>query len=353
MITIHKQFSVEHKLLINTLDVPLLILDSNLNCLLISDQATRITGWEEDDIIHNSIKEYIPHTEKELLNTLQGDITKKKTAKGKFLIKEGKLIDILFTLKPYTDDKFPKSILVNLAIPKDESLSGGDLNEKLEKVEKEFKEYSYIVSHDLKAPLRAIRTLAEWLVGDYADKFDEQGKELVDLIMSRTNRMSDMIEGLLQFSRTMNKSEDKVEININSILEEIIITLKVPPHIQINIKDNIPSIKGEKTKIIRLYTELIKNAVLFNDKEKGMVDVGFKQENNQVIYSIKDNGPGIAEHNRERIFNIFQTLKPKDEAETTGMGLTLANKIVEVHNGKLWLESEEGTGSTFYFTIEN
>jgi two-component system sensor kinase FixL len=225
------------------------------------------------------------------------------------------------------------------------------LLKQVESISKEFKDFVYIVSHDLKAPLRAIKALTDWLAADYADKFDADGKEQLNLLTSRVNRMNNLLDGVLQYSRIGRVTEDPVQIDTNQLIPKIIESLAPPANIHITIENQLPVITSELTRIQQVFQNLLSNAVRFMDKPEGFIKVGCTEENGFWKFSVSDNGPGIAEQHFEKIFKLFQTLQPKDQFESTGVGLTLVKKIVELYGGSIWVESKVGEGSTFFFTL--
>ena len=227
------------------------------------------------------------------------------------------------------------------------------LLKELEKVNSELKDFAYIVSHDLKAPLRAIGSLVNWISTDYRDKFDEEGKETVNLLIGRVRRMNDLIEGILQYSRVGRIKEDMEKVDLNQLVANVIDLVAPPEHIQVNIRDPLPTIQCEKTRVVQIFQNLLSNAVKYMNKPEGIIEIGCKRENGLLKFSVSDNGPGIEKKYHEKIFQIFQTLSPRDEIESTGVGLSLVKKIVELYKGKIWIESVVGSGSTFYFTLPN
>jgi signal transduction histidine kinase len=226
-----------------------------------------------------------------------------------------------------------------------------ELLKKLESISQEFKDFVYIVSHDLKAPLRAIKALTDWLAADYADKFDEDGKEQLKLLLSRVDRMNNLIDGVLEYSRVGRITEEKVQINLNGFVQETIELLGPPANVHITIENQLPMIVSEPTRIRQVFENLLSNAVRFMDKPEGFIKVGCSEENGCWKFSVSDNGPGIPEQHFEKIFKLFQTLQAKDQFESTGVGLTITKKIVELYGGRIWLTSKAGEGSTFFFTL--
>jgi len=228
------------------------------------------------------------------------------------------------------------------------------LLEQLEKTNQELKDFAYVVSHDLKAPLRGINTLVKWISSDYGEKFDEEGEEQMRLLSSRVDRMHNLIDGILQYSRVGRVKEEKTQVNLNELIPSIIDTLAPPENITITIEDELPMIECEKTRIIQVFQNLLSNAIKFMDKPQGQIRIGCVEEGPHSAawkFSVADNGPGIEERYFEKIFQMFQTLRPRDEFESTGVGLTVVKKIVETHGGRIWVESKVGEGSTFIFTL--
>lgn len=225
------------------------------------------------------------------------------------------------------------------------------LQHKLDTVSKELKDFAYIVSHDLKAPLRAISQLAMWISDDYMDALDDDGKDNMKLLLRRVKRLENLIEGVLQYSRAGRLMGDVTDQDLNEILTDVIEALDNPNGHSVEIVGTLPTFKADKKRIQGLFENLVGNAVRFMDKEKGEIKISCQEEGDFWKFGIEDNGPGIEEKDFERIFKIFQTLQPKDEVETTGAGLTVVNKIIQVYGGKIWIESKIGEGTTFFFTI--
>ena len=215
----------------------------------------------------------------------------------------------------------------------------------------ELSHFAYVVSHDLKAPLRGIKLLTEWLCEDYGEKLGDDAKEQLDLLQSRVGRMHSLIEGVLQYSRVGRIKEDRVEVDLNELFSSLIDAIAPPEHIRIAVQGPLPTIEGEETRITQVFQNLLTNAVKYMDKPQGEITVSCVGEGDVWKFSVSDNGPGIEEKYFERIFRIFQTLAPKDEFESTGVGLTLVKKIVELYGGRIWVESVVGQGSSFLFTL--
>lgn len=222
---------------------------------------------------------------------------------------------------------------------------------QLQQVNEELSHFAYVVSHDLKAPLRGIKLLTEWLCTDYGDQLGDEARENLDLLQSRVDRMHNLIEGVLQYSRVGRIEEERVEVDLNELLPEIIDGIAPPEHVTITVEGTLPHLDCEPTRISQVLQNLLTNAVKYMDKPVGRISVACIEEAGTWKFSVTDNGPGIEARHFDRIFKIFQTLTPRDEYESTGVGLTLVKKIIESYDGKIWVESEVGKGSTFFFTF--
>lgn len=222
---------------------------------------------------------------------------------------------------------------------------------ELENANKELNEFAYVASHDLKAPLRGISTLVKWLSMDYEDKLSQEGKEQLSLLLNRVDRMYNLIDGILQYSRIGRVREEKVRVDLNELMPDIIDLIAPPENIAIVIENELPVISFDKTRITQVFQNLINNAVKFMDKPQGLVRIFCVEEDGFLKFGVSDNGPGIEDRYFQKIFQLFQTLAPRDEVESTGVGLTVVKKIVEMYGGRIWVESKVSQGSTFFFTL--
>lgn len=226
-----------------------------------------------------------------------------------------------------------------------------ELINELTQANMELENFVRAASHDLKTPLRGIHLLAEWISTDYADKLDEEGKERLDLMMSRVKRMHRLLNGILRYS-SAGHVEEKSEVNLNTLVSEVIDKIKpLIEDIDLEVVNELPTIICEKTPMKEVFRNLLSNAVRYMDKPEGKVTIGCTEEDWYWKFSVADNGEGIDERYYEKIFQFFQTLRPRDELESTGVGLPIVKKIVELQGGKIWVESKVGEGSTFFFTV--
>ncbi len=212
-------------------------------------------------------------------------------------------------------------------------------------------EFAYVVSHDLKAPLRAVNQLAHWIAEDYAAVLDEEGKDRLRLMNGRIARMYALIDGVLQYSRIGRVEEDRRPIDLDVLVRDVVESLSPPAHIRVVVEPGLPVVTADRTRMEQVFQNLIGNAIKFMDKPEGRITVACEGEGDRWRFRVTDNGPGIDPKYHEKVFGIFQTLTPRDERESTGIGLALVKKIVEGYGGKAELESEVGKGCTFSFTL--
>ena len=220
----------------------------------------------------------------------------------------------------------------------------------IERKNKDLEEYAHVVSHDLKAPLRNIDTLVNWVIEDNKDRMGESCLSSLTTVLSNVERMDLLIKGILDYS-TIDKleSEDRV-LSMNLIIDEVLRTLSVPKNIKISIQENLPKIHGNTWRFKQVFQNLIQNAVKYNDKEEGSIEIGAVEKENYYEFYVKDNGIGIAQNYYERIFKVFTKLD--SNTSSSGIGLSIVKKIVNYYHGEIWLESQEGIGTTFFFTIK-
>ncbi|WP_289041840.1 GAF domain-containing sensor histidine kinase [uncultured Zobellia sp.] len=213
----------------------------------------------------------------------------------------------------------------------------------------ELNEYAHVVSHDLKAPLVNIHTLVSWFIDDNKEALGEDTIQPLHQALFNVEKMNFLIKGILDYS-TIDKieSEDK-QVDFNILVKEVLETLLVPSHINVTVQENMPSLYGNTWRFKQVFQNLIQNAINYGDKEQGTVDVGYIDKGDHYEFFVKDNGIGIKSDYFERIFKIFTKLE--STGSSSGIGLSIVKRIVTYYNGTIWLESEEGVGTTFYFTL--
>ncbi|HEX5003138.1 MAG TPA: ATP-binding protein [Bacteroidia bacterium] len=221
----------------------------------------------------------------------------------------------------------------------------------LEKTNKELDKFAYVVSHDLKAPLRAIGNLTGWIEEDVGHQLPGEVRDNFNIIKQRVIRMEALINGILAYSKAAKNSNPFENMSTFKLVNETIDLSGTLPGTQFKVADDLPVVYSDRIKLQQVFLNLIGNAVKFNPKKDKKVIITGKKNNEFYHFSVTDNGPGIDPRFHEKIFVIFQTIETRDEFESTGVGLAIVKKIVEELGGKIWIESNPGQGSTFHFTI--
>lgn len=219
----------------------------------------------------------------------------------------------------------------------------------LQRSNEELDQFAYIVSHDLKGPLRGISNVVTWLEEDHNDELSPKTKEYLDLIKGRVAKAESLIGGVLSYARVDKEEMEKETVNLNKLVEEILENLPDYGHIRMEVLP-LPTLYTEKLLLYQVFYNLINNALKYNDKADGAVMIYCKEYADCYEFFIRDNGIGIAESYHKRIFVIFQTLRDEDVAESTGVGLAIVKKILDGKKQKISLQSEPAKGSTFSFT---
>jgi PAS domain S-box-containing protein len=226
-------------------------------------------------------------------------------------------------------------------------------SEELERSNQELQQFAYVASHDLQEPLRMISSYMTLLKKRYNGKLDQDAEDFIDFAVDGSKRMKQLINDLLQYSRVGTHGKPFSLIDMETVLDKSLFNL------QVSIKENqavithdpLPKVFGDDIQLTQLFQNLIGNAIKFRGKRKPEIHINSKTENGDYIFSVQDKGIGIEKEFLNRIFEIFQRLHRSSEYEGTGIGLALCKKIIARHKGKIWVESEHGKGSTFYFSI--
>ena len=344
----------EHlKNLIDTLQMGILIIDAETHTIVYANpMALSIIRAPEDKVLGQICHTFVCPAEKGKCPITDFNLPV-VNAERVLLNVRGERIPIIKSVKSITIEgkRLLIESFVDISDRKRMENFNAHLIHELENANNELRDFAYIASHDLKAPLRAIGSLSQWLYADYKDKFDEEGKVQLDLLVNRVNRMQSLIEGILDYSRVGRTREEKETTDLNMLIREIIDRLSPPSNISIVIDTPLPTIYFDKTRIRQVFSNLIENGIKYMDKPQGEIHIGCMQDGNYWKFFVKDNGQGIDEKYHDLVFHMFQTLHARDDVESTGIGLTIVKKIIEMYGGKIWIESELGKGSTFYFTI--
>jgi PAS domain S-box-containing protein len=359
-----------YQLLFERNPLPMWVYDpATLRFLTVNEAAIRHYGYSRKEFLGMTLQDIRP---KEDIPALLADVKTNRfspTAIGvwKHRKKNGALIDVEITAHEFQFGE--KQARFVLAKDITEQLRAEaqvcQLNEELEErvsvrtaeltaANKELEAFSYSVSHDLRAPLRAIIGYSHLILEEYAVRLDAEGQRLLNVISSEALRMSQLIDDLLTFSRLSRQRVELTDIDMTRLALSAfqgLITAHPVPAPQLNIK-TLPPARGDSTMLRQVFVNLLDNAIKFSSRRKdAAVEVGGSCDQNQNVYYVKDNGVGFDEKYRAQLFGVFQRLHADEEFAGTGVGLALVQRIILRHGGSVWAESKLGKGATFYFAL--
>lgn len=228
--------------------------------------------------------------------------------------------------------------------------SRDELLANLESTNKELESFAYIVSHDLKAPLRGIATLTEWIVSDLGDDIDDEVQEKIAMLRQRVEKMKSLIDAILRLSRSGRKEENKVLLDPKDILSEITELLQPEKKVKIVLREPMHKVWFDRTSLFQIFENLISNAQKYGPETDCTVIISSTKKDGHIHFSVQDNGPGIPETMHDKVFAIFQT-GPKPTKDSTGVGLAIVKRILEKAGGKVWIDKELKTGCNFILQI--
>jgi light-regulated signal transduction histidine kinase (bacteriophytochrome) len=222
----------------------------------------------------------------------------------------------------------------------------------LTRANQELAQFAYVASHDLQEPLRTITSFTQLLETRYKGRLDADADEFIQYIVGSSHRMTDLINGLLALGRLRKSGQPTSPVSFEDLLEEAKVPLRaaiLESRAEIQ-SDPLPELVVDRVQFVQLLQNLISNAVKYRRQEAPRIHIRARREATSWIFSVSDNGRGFDQQFAERIFGLFQRLHPQ-QVEGTGMGLSIARRIVERHGGRMWAESQEGVGSTFFFSL--
>jgi len=225
--------------------------------------------------------------------------------------------------------------------------------EDAERSNKDLEQFAYSASHDLQEPLRMVASYTQLLEKRYKDNLDDDAKDFIKYAVSGATRMQQLIDGLLSYSRIQTRGNPFQPTDCNSVVKQAISNLQIrigEIHAIIE-SDDLPTVNADEIQLVRLFQNLVSNALKFQRNEIPRIQISASRQGNKWMFSLSDNGIGIDSNNKDRIFVIFQRLHGEEEYPGTGMGLAICKRIVERHGGQIWVDSDLGQGSAFYFTI--
>lgn len=329
--------------------------------------ARHLFGYSAEEAIGRNVKELlIPperyHEEEEIIESLK-DGKRILHFETQRLNKNGKLLDVALTVSPIKDENGnvigASKVARDIGARKKAEAQLLEYTEQLKRSNQELDDFVYIVSHDLKEPLRGLHSYAQFLQEDYSDRLPQDGVDKLATLKKLAVRMEYLIDTLLKYSRLGRSELAFKKTNLNTTVSqvlELLSTVIEEQNVRVKINGKLPSVICDRAYIGEVFHNLIMNGIKYNDSGEKRIEIGHmtahKDFPEQTVFYIKDNGIGIAEEYHETVFKMFKRLHgPKAYGGGTGSGLAIVKKIIDRHGGKIWIESREGEGTVFYFTL--
>ncbi len=353
----------QNELILKSSQIGIVIIENDWSVTFWNPQAEKIFGWKSDEVKGNNLSLIIfPKIEKvnydirDYFKKNKGQKENKKNFEFTAITKENKEITIELTIVNADDNQINPKFIVFIKDVTERKSREREIqfqNDMLIKQNKELEQFNFVTSHDLQEPLTSLIGYSNMLKEDYFDKLDDEGKLFLDFISNSAIRMRNLISGLLEYNRIFKNKETEI-YDFNELISEVIDDLhsSILNRRAIITFDNLPTIKCYPVFCRQLLQNLISNAIKFSKKStRSKINISAKETREKWIFAVKDNGIGIEEKYFEQIFIIFRRINNKDDYQGNGIGLAHCKKIVEIHNGEIWVNSTPNIGSTFYFTI--
>ena len=331
---------------------PLMIHAEGGEIITISNVWSEITGYAHEDIptVEDWLKKAHKHEHdsvKDSIDALYGISSRHEDGEYVICTRDGQVRNWVFSSAPLGMLQDGRKAVISMAA---DITCRKTMENELKEKNRELDQFAYVISHDLKAPLRGIFNLSQWIEEDLGEVMPDEVRANMDLLRKRVQRMQEMIQGLLEYSRVGRATGQISQCNVADLIKEIINDLNPPAHFQISWDDDMPVLMTDSLRLRQVFANLLDNAIKHHDKNKGHIKILVKEMGPYYQFSVSDDGPGIAKSFHNRIFELFQVLQPRDSKENTGVGLALVKKIIENQYGSITVESEVGCGTTIRFT---
>ncbi|MBI5559291.1 MAG: PAS domain S-box protein [Deltaproteobacteria bacterium] len=332
----------------------LIVLDNEGKIKLVNPAVSLLLGYTKEELVGRPIFTILESTS---LHPEQANPLKELLAENVekiYLKKSGGRVPVIFSGALITKSaKGPPDMVCVARDLTEQKQAQHDLavyNKKLELSNRELDKFAYVVSHDLKAPLRAIANLSQWIEEDLGNSIPDNIRSHLAMLRGRVQRMESLILGILEYARVGRIGAKKEPVDVQELIADIIDSMPVPEGFLIEISPGMPTLVTSRTQMTQVFANLIDNAVKYCKREDGRVAITAHDQGDFFEFAVIDNGPGIAPQYHEKIFEIFQTLVPRDEFESTGVGLTVVKKILTEQNCGIKVESDGSQGAAFRFT---
>ena len=349
-------------------------IDENHNLVDCNDTLLKTLGYRRERIVGQPYEQFLPEGAKSRCSLAQFEFLRVGAVEveSQWVKASGEVIDVWLTASIVRDGQGrvvqSRSVAQDITAKhrleaelKEKNHRLARTNDELSRKNREMDEFTHVVSHDLQEPLRTLIAFSDFLLQDYDDRLDAEGQEFVRHIVDASRRMRSLIQDLLTLSRAGKVTGEFQAVNLNGVISVIrsdLAELIRAKGAEFVVEGPLPDLWGDQDRIGQLFANLIVNGLKYNDKARPRVDVGCIDKeagcelaNETATIYVKDNGIGIEPKFHAKIFQLFRRLHTRDEYEGTGAGLAISSKIVQAHQGKIWVESQPGEGSTFFVTL--
>jgi len=330
-------------------------------CRFVNSAAVRSLGYARDDLLDKNAHDVLHHHHADgsvypvaqcpIYNSLRENTTL-RISDEVFWTRDGRAVPIEYTSSPIMSGARTVGAVIafsditarRAAERERERLIGA-----LARSNQELDQFAYVASHDLKAPLRGIANLSQWIEEDLGSNAPPNVAEKMTLVRGRVQRLEALIDGILQYSRAGRVRSAVESVDVGALLEDVVQLLAPPSEVTVTIAPDMPTVMTERTPLQQVFMNLINNAIKYNKRPGATIHISVRDAGRMYAFSVADNGPGIEAQYHERIFGIFQTLESRDRVEGTGIGLSVVKKTVELQGGSVRVDSALGGGATFTF----
>jgi PAS domain S-box-containing protein len=330
-------------------------------CTFINKSGARSMGYERADMLGKNLHDVLHHHRADgspypedqcpIYNSLRASTTV-RISDEVFWTRDGHAVPVEYTSSPIVSSGQTVGAVIafnDITARKQLEREREHLISALARSNRELDQFAYVASHDLKAPLRGIANLSQWIEEDLGSDVPAEVTEKMVLMRGRVQRLEALIDGILQYSRAGRVHSQVERVDVGALVGDVVELLAPPPEITVTVAPNMPEITTERAPLQQIFMNLINNAIKYNKHAGATIDVSWRDAGHMYAFSITDNGPGIEPEYHERIFGIFQTLESRDRVEGTGIGLSVVKKTVELHGGSITVDSALGEGATFTF----
>lgn len=335
------------------------VIDSNARTTYVNQAMARMLGYEELEMFGRSLFDFMDEQAIQSANDNMELRRQGIAQRYEFRLKnqDGKDVWTYMSTSPVMDEKgnllSSCTLVYNITERKEADRQMLQLTEDLKRSNEELEQFAYVASHDLQEPLRAVTSYTQLLADRYQGNLDEKADKYINYIVDGATRMQQLINDLLAYSRLGTRGQEFEPADCNAAVQQSLCNLQIAiaEKKAVITCDAMPTVMADESQLVQLFQNLIANSIKFCRQDIPLIDIAARRQENEWLFYVRDNGIGIAPEYADRIFIIFGRLHGRREYSGTGIGLAMCKRIVERHGGRIWVESQEGKGATFYFSI--